>query len=604
PRGARGTGAAYDALLFRLAEVTRRSSPRRASRFNARRAVFAATLAAALWTPAAAAQESFTLELSGRKVEIPTRRIGGTVYVALRDLARGLGGSVEWLDVGERVAASFSSERMVFRRDLPFVEARGRLHQIPHAPRFQRGELYVPFSFIQQGLPAIFPERFEFERRTSSLRGGPPGQGPERIEYLVAPGLTTLRFFFSGVTPDVAADPSLPHTLVLRVEGASITPLEESALAGLGLVDSVRIEREASGVERLVLRLHEDAFLYQVARLEQPTGFELTLYAPASGVDAGAVLARAQTSRAGAEVPSPTGPTQRDVPGGSPGAAPSRGEGAGAQGAGDARPGDVAAGGEAGAPGVQTPLPAARPEARRPRAGIRTVVIDPGHGGRDVGAVGPSGLFEKDITLEVALALRKELEERGGMRVILTRDRDYFVPLTARTRKANEAGADLFVSIHCNSARSRTGGGFETYFLSEAKTEDERRVARMENASLRFEYPDIDPDQLGELNFILWDLAQNEYLRESSSLAALIQDGLADELDLRNRGVKQAGFWVLNGAYMPAILVETAFISNPREERLLASREFQDRLVDGLADSILEYVDLYERKVAAAEVEA
>ncbi len=221
-----------------------------------------------------------------------------------------------------------------------------------------------------------------------------------------------------------------------------------------------------------------------------------------------------------------------------------------------------------------------------------------------MGAVGPTGLFEKDVTLDVALALRKELEDRGGLRVLLTRDRDVFVPLTGRTRLANEAGADLFISIHCNSARSSRGGGFETYFLSEAKTEDERRVAKMENSSLRFENPEIDPEQLGELNFILWDLAQNEYLREASSLAELVQQGLADELELKDRGVKQAGFWVLNGAYMPAILVETAFISNPQEERLLRSEDFQEELVDGLADSVMDYVETYERKVTASEVGA
>jgi N-acetylmuramoyl-L-alanine amidase len=247
--------------------------------------------------------------------------------------------------------------------------------------------------------------------------------------------------------------------------------------------------------------------------------------------------------------------------------------------------------------------PAPAPKRARPRTGVRTIVIDAGHGGQDAGAIGPTGLREKDVTLAVARALAEELASRSAdLRVILTRDSDVFVPLGKRTKMANDAGADLFVSIHCNSARNRSGQGFETYFLSEAKTEDERRVARIENASLRFENPDLDPEELGDLNFILWDLAQNEYLRESSSLAGMVQEGLSDELDLRDRGVKQAGFWVLNGAYMPAILVETAFISNPREERLLGSDEFRERVVDGLADSLIEYADLYERKVAA-EVE-
>jgi N-acetylmuramoyl-L-alanine amidase len=542
----------------------------------------------------AAAQESFTLELEGRRAEIPTRRLGGLRYVALADLARGFGGAVEWLDVGERVALSMLGERVVFRRNQPFVEARGGLHQIPHAPVFERGELWVPFSFIQQGLPAIFPERFDFSEESARLRLAPPGGALDDIEYLAAPGLTTLRFFFSGAAPRVTADNSLPHALVLRLEGVRAGGLAPDALTGLGLVDSARVDARPEGDERLLLHLDEDVFLFQLARLEQPAGFEVTLYAPAAGVDAEAVLARAGPPPAGEGglPPAPARPAQGDAV--APGRASAESPGSAA---------DPAAASAAARTDTPAPLPGGGEE-RRPRAGIRRVVIDAGHGGRDVGAVGPGGLREKDVTLRLALLLKRELESRSDLDVVLTRDRDVFVPLASRTRTANESGADLFLSLHCNSARARTGQGFETYFLSEAKTEDERRVAQMENASLRFENPEIDPERLGELNFILWDLAQNEYLRESSSLAELVQRGLDDELDLRDRGVKQAGFWVLNGAFMPAVLVETAFISNPREERLLGSDDFRGKLVDGIADSVLEYVDQYERKVALREVGA
>jgi N-acetylmuramoyl-L-alanine amidase len=376
--------------------------------------------------------------------------------------------------------------------------------------------------------------------------------------------------------------------------------LAPNAVSRLGLVDSLRVEPDAQGDQRLVFFLDEEAFLYQVARLAEPAGFELTVYSPASGVDDATVLARGVAATTGGRPPPPRRkPSEGDATSTTPGALASSGAD-GTSAAGDGKtnaPAASAASAAAPAPAVQTPLPS-KPRLHKPRAGVRTVVIDAGHGGRDVGAIGPTGVREKDVTLQVARALKAELERRSDLRVLLTRDADVFVPLTARTRMANEAGADLFISVHCNSARSRSGQGFETYFLSEAKTEDERRVAKMENASLRFENPDIDPDQLGELNFILWDLAQNEYLRESSDLADLVQRGLDDELDLRDRGVKQAGFWVLNGAYMPAILIETAFISNPSEERLLVSRKFQSRLVDGIADSLLDYVEAYDRKVA------
>lgn len=593
-----------------MAEATARARHPRAAAAGPRLLLWAAMLAATLTGPAGSwGQESFTLDLGGRRAEIPLRRIAGVRYVTLSDLARGLGGGAEWLEVGERAAVTFLGERVVFRRDVPFVEARGELHQIPQAPRFQQGELYVPFSFIQQGLPSIFPERFDFEAQTSSFRAAPPGRDADRIEYLVAPGLTTLRLFFSRSPPlRLAADNSLPHTLVVRVEGPHVASLPRAAATDLGLVDSIQVQQDPQGAGRLVFHLAEEAFLYQVARLEDPAGLEVTVYSPAAGVDVHELLARGAPPEArglppppirrdGAprEAGSPTGPASAPDP--ALAEAPASGGGS------DAVSGDTERRARGAAPVAIAPAtPSGTP--RAPRAGIRTLVVDAGHGGRDVGAVGPGGLREKDVTLHVALALARELEKRSDLHVILTRERDVFVPLAARTRMANEAGADLFISIHCNAARSRSGAGFETYFLSEAKTEDERRVARMENASLRFENPEIDPDQLGDLNFILWDLAQNEYLRESSVLAELVQRGLADELDRPDRGVKQAGFWVLNGAFMPAVLVETAFISNPLEERLLGSSSFQDRLVDGIADSVMEYVDLYERKVTLREVGA
>jgi N-acetylmuramoyl-L-alanine amidase len=122
----------------------------------------------------------------------------------------------------------------------------------------------------------------------------------------------------------------------------------------------------------------------------------------------------------------------------------------------------------------------------------------------------------------------------------------------------------------------------------------------MENSAVRYENPSIDPESLGELNFILWDLAQNEYLRESSTLAESVQEEIDRRLALRSRGVKQAGFFVLNGAFMPAILFEMAFISNPREESLLDDASFQGKVADALSQSLLAHLDLYSRKVSTS----
>lgn len=217
------------------------------------------------------------------------------------------------------------------------------------------------------------------------------------------------------------------------------------------------------------------------------------------------------------------------------------------------------------------------------------VVIDPGHGGRDPGAVGPDGTFEKDRTLEIALLVRDLLAlKMPGVRVVLTRTDDSYVSLGARTRLANADRADLFVSIHCNASTRREACGFETYFLSLARTDDARAVAALENGSMAYDDQDQQPQQESDpLSFLLADVAQNLYLESSSSLAELVQgDMQAEWPGGTSRGVKQAGFYVLRGAWMPSILVETAFISNPGEEALLQTLDFRFRVARAIVDAI------------------
>lgn len=222
------------------------------------------------------------------------------------------------------------------------------------------------------------------------------------------------------------------------------------------------------------------------------------------------------------------------------------------------------------------------------------VVIDAGHGGVDPGARGPGGTREKDVTLRVARALADELM-RDGYEVRLTRNRDTLIALRDRTRMANawrrEGGEEdrpaVFISIHANAHRDRGTQGFETYFLSDAKTADAQRVAEMENAAQEYEEPsDAPPD---ELSFILTDLRQNRYVHESSRWAEMIQRRLRAVHPGPNRGVKQAGFVVLDGAFMPAVLVELAFISNSSEERMLADGGTQARFAGTLAAAVRDY---------------
>ncbi|WP_396214298.1 N-acetylmuramoyl-L-alanine amidase [Gemmatimonas sp.] len=232
------------------------------------------------------------------------------------------------------------------------------------------------------------------------------------------------------------------------------------------------------------------------------------------------------------------------------------------------------------------------------------VVVDAGHGGPDNGMAGPIGagpkVYEKRITLAVATQLQRALEQRG-VRVVMTRSTDTLISLSDRGRIANEAKGDLFVSVHVNAANPRwqnPGGarGFETYFLAEAKTEDERRVAAMENEAIRFETKaDVKSDD--PLGFIMRDMAQNEHLRESSRLADLIQAGMRTVHPGPSRGVKQAGFRVLVTAFMPAVLVEIGFGTNRSEANYMTSPERQVELADKLADAVVRYLAEYERKV-------
>ena len=233
-------------------------------------------------------------------------------------------------------------------------------------------------------------------------------------------------------------------------------------------------------------------------------------------------------------------------------------------------------------------------------ADLPLVVIDAGHGGVDPGARGANGIREKDVTLRVAKTLADILERAGGYDVRLTRTSDTLIALRDRTLFANhwrgEGGHGdrpaVFISIHANAHRDRGTRGFETYFLSDAKTADAERVAAMENAAQEFEEPREGPED--DLSFILTDLRQNRYVHESSSWAEMIQRRLRAAHPGPNRGVKQAGFVVLDGAFMPAVLVELGFISNAREEKMLADREVQREFASRLAAAVGDFFERHE----------
>ncbi|MFA5146781.1 MAG: N-acetylmuramoyl-L-alanine amidase [Candidatus Omnitrophota bacterium] len=246
---------------------------------------------------------------------------------------------------------------------------------------------------------------------------------------------------------------------------------------------------------------------------------------------------------------------------------------------------------------VQPPPPV---EVRR-KFSIRTVVVDAGHGGKDRGATGRRlRLKEKDLTLAMAKKLRDRLEA-NGIRVIMTRSDDTFIPLPRRAEIANRAGADLFVSVHVNASRSRSLRGFECYYLSNATDDNARAVAALENAPLSMEEGTMLAHSKA-LDKTLWDMALTENRQESAELAGYICKAVGDSLAMKDRGTRSARFYVLKGTRMPAVLVEMGYISNRYEELKLKDGQYVDKMIDAVTQGILSYKREFERTEGFTEI--
>ena len=237
--------------------------------------------------------------------------------------------------------------------------------------------------------------------------------------------------------------------------------------------------------------------------------------------------------------------------------------------------------------------PAATPAPAPSAPAAFRVVIDPGHGATEDGAIGPSGLKEKDLALDMARRLAAMLKA-DGFEVVLTREGDDGPTLDQRAEIANVQRADVFVSLHANASRSSKARGAETYFLSRDATDDAARtVAALENDAAGVNGDAsagaVPGDGDGAIPLILWDMAQTIYLEQSSQLAEIVQRELNGALGITDRGVRQAPFRVLVGATMPAVLVELGFLTNPEEEKRLADGEYRRKLAEALSAALEQY---------------
>ena len=251
-------------------------------------------------------------------------------------------------------------------------------------------------------------------------------------------------------------------------------------------------------------------------------------------------------------------------------------------------------------------LPSAKPINRMPAKQLKTIVIDPGHGGLDPGCNGANEIWEKAVTLAVSLKLGKLISDSlEDVNVVFTRNTDKFVELWERPNMANRIKADLFISIHCNSNVNTTAAGSETYFMGLHKTQGNLDVAKRENAAIKFEsnyktndrYGGFDPNS--PEGHIIFTLVQNAFLQQSLKFSSLVEAQTNKISRIKSRGVKQAGFLVLWQAAMPSVLVETGFLTNTGDRGFFKSEEGQKTIAKGIFRAVRQYKKDLEKAFAS-----
>jgi N-acetylmuramoyl-L-alanine amidase len=476
--------------------------------------------------------------------------MGNVQFAALGDLAERLDLRTFYSEKAHKVILYVGSNELKVTAMNPFVQINDRMAQMPLETRYANGDILVPLPYFVDLLRPLYPNRW-----------------PEELEFF-RPANTSDNL--SGLDE---ASRSAPVTIAPAPAAATTTPAS---------ISRILVEEKANGT---LIRLQTSR---PFARKQINTRIsQRWLYIDLVGgrLDSGAV-----------RYTRPAGIVQRVVP---------MYAGAVAQISFqlkediDQKRINVSGQGNE----ILISLPTLEQlstevlrnlETERRKWLIDTIVLDAGHGGHDPGAISPNGIREKDVTLAIAKRVKRLLEKNMEVRIVMTRDSDRFVPLKDRTQMANNEQGKLFISIHCNSNLSRRVDGTTTYFLGPARTEEALEVARRENSVIRYEADSSAYAGLGAESFILTAMAQNAFNRESEALGAIIQDELSGTIKLPNRGVKQAGYYVLVGASMPNILIETAFLSNPREEKLLNDAGFQQDVAEAIFNGIKKFKEKYE----------
>ena len=456
---------------------------------------------------------------------VPSYKANGETYIDAKSVGEICSGQVYWYPVSGRVQLSVRGRTLQFLVDAKEATAGEETFPLSSPAIVRASRAYLPVSFLSSDAFAHWSGLdVRFDAATKTLQVERRSTaGPARS--FSYKGRTRIAF---ELGPDVAYHASARGVGAMDiVVPFGVVDGDDKVEVDDEIVASYVVKQEAHQA-RLTVRFTQSGSRWKALEVDGPRRVVVDVYAPGASVGADAPLMEKK--------PEP----------------------------------------------VASSAPAAATEQKR-----RVIVVDAGHGGKDPGATGVRGTKEKNITLASALELARVLRERGDFKVILTREDDTFVPLSDRSKAANDVEADLFVSLHCNASGNSRETGFEVYSVSERATDPEAEaLAAAENAALELEgkKPEEEAAKL-----ILLAMTKTEMVNESAPFAALVERAIGKRVSVSDRGVKQAGFYVLRGTHAPAILVEMAFVSHAKDEAALGSRRFRRKMAEGVAAGIADY---------------
>jgi N-acetylmuramoyl-L-alanine amidase len=461
---------------------------------------------------------------------LPTVTVNNQEYVALDEVASSFGLTLREDRLAGGVTATAGKQTIIITADQPVASVSGRLVSLSTAPVRQGNRWLMPLDFLQRALGPALETRIELRRPSRLVLVGDVRvpRVAARIEH--TPASATVVF---DITPPAPARVTMESDRLIVQFEAEALDLQLPAVPAQDFVQAL----QPGDTPTLVRIVPGPKFAMHRATTSQPDASSARL-----SIELLPATTEAPAPPPGAVVPAPAPATPADP----------------------------------------LPLPAAS-------AGLRTVVIDPGHGGEEHGTRGARGALEKDITLQVARRLRTMIESRLGLRVFLTRDDDRMMALDDRAAYANSQRADVFLSIHANAALRPAMKGAEVYYLSVDRADGAQRLGQSSEL-----LPALGGGSRA-VDFTLWETAQARYLDQSSTFAGLVEQALRARVEMSPRPVQQAPFRVLVGATMPAVLVEMGYLSNTEQEQALTSGAYQDQVAQGLFDAIVQFRAQIER---------